>query len=1159
MRREDTFPFWIMTLREYYIWLIDNNGEQTPELKRYKASLNPGDAGDGKCNSSFNSDWGQRYGNGCFHITNQIIGRRSYETYTVRILPPMGWLSLSDMFVSIPMNWDEYRNDISYRRYTHTDGKTYDIGPKYLFEQKIVFVKKDPLYAIPCNDMELYFILDNPQISGFTCESRFGIDPTEVGPNFFLNPEGQQKDRWIQERATCYKLKTNNQSYVAPGSRWGYWFNGLGSHTIQLYAAVNRVYLENVSFKNLKTGVETLYWNGGTKIADSDGTKGGCDFNAWSVVAYYNRDGKKNGNIIDESSDSTIEPGSLTYTSIFMANSARWNNWEGDGPTNSLYILHFDNTMKICCSPGAILGTAECGFGTNRISPGSTQCADLYRKTCKFDSPEFTTTYCLENGCRRNVKDSQSLIVCDYELKKFCNIIEDPSGPTAEKNKLLSKRVPYQAIVDDCNLYDEAFSGFTYTTDKFKMYDDKCRAGPSIVIDPVTGERKDVSSAISGYRTITKSIDPWTKSYSDYCSPGGKFYGAFQRWGSSSRNCESSRQVVDEFNKRISFYDKKLENIKRSNEIGRNVNQILYPDMCSCFASTKDLKRDCDVIADTMNIRNNKAAKKVLNIDTDDPLQCNQNCSVNPLCKASNVPSNQGYPVNRVGRPIQQGFIQDKGTCEGKNVCIQTATINNEGKIGKLTINQTANCSAYKSKFCQNSVLSKCDTQNGQGIFSKRVIEDKDGGTCSSNLESLQCAKINLTPVFDNGCVNGRRTIKYNVDNIVNSDDVIDALKTLLTPEMKGLNPIIEYIKETKEGIIYTDCQDCEMGYELKSDCYLEGGKWKTKATKTKVITQPLNKGKSCQIDNTVQITDCTLDRDCVVSINTQDSGCVSGKRSMTFNIDSYNSGNGKTCEVAVLEKVPQLFKDNTVFVDIQDNRKATASISCRDCIVDYKVDMNSNNGKCYFDGIKTVIKKVPFIKKPALNGGKCDININASITEECKFDQDCVFSDEPSKQGLCFSGEKTLEFDVKLPPSNKGKSCTEVAKTFGSRFTKDTSKNVFSNNKLYIKTTCEKVQDCEIENRPYQSGCDIKTGNAIELYKILTPQKNGGKTCSEVFNETIDANVNVSEDSVNVIVNKKCMGIETVKSSIKEDKRILYGIILFIILTLLILLASLL
>ena len=51
MRREDTFPFWIMTLREYYIWLIDNNGEQTPELKRYKASLNPGDAGGGKCNS----------------------------------------------------------------------------------------------------------------------------------------------------------------------------------------------------------------------------------------------------------------------------------------------------------------------------------------------------------------------------------------------------------------------------------------------------------------------------------------------------------------------------------------------------------------------------------------------------------------------------------------------------------------------------------------------------------------------------------------------------------------------------------------------------------------------------------------------------------------------------------------------------------------------------------------------------------------------------------------------------------------------------------------------------------------------------------------------------------------------------------------------------
>jgi hypothetical protein len=285
---------------------------------------------------------------------------------------------------------------------------------------------------------------------------------------------------------------------------------------------------------------------------------------------------------------------------------------------------------------------------------------------------------------------------------------------------------------------------------------------------------------------------------------------------------------------------------------------------------------------------------------------------------------------------------------------------------------------------------------------------------------------------------------------------------------------------------------------------------------------------------------------------------CVSGKRSMTFNIDSFSSGNGKTCETAVLEKVPQLFKDNSVSVNIQD-RTATASILCRDCVIDYKIDPTSNDGKCYFNGTKSVIKKIPFVKRPALNGGKCAISETTSIIEDCKFDQDCVFNDEPTSKGLCIMGEKTLEFDVKMPPSNNGKSCSEIGKTFGSRFTKDISKNEFLNDKLYVKTSCEKLQDCEIEDKPYQTGCDIKTGNGVELYKILTPHKNGGKTCSEIFNETIDPNVEVSEDNVKVIVNKKCMGIETVKSSIRDDKRILYGIIAFVVLIFLILIISLL
>lgn len=1252
MRREDTFPFWIMTLREYYIWLIDNNGEQTPELKRYKASLNPGDAGGGKCNSSFNSDWSQRYGNGGFHFQGQTAGARNLDTYFIRILPPMGWLSLSDMFVSIPLNrWNDYRND-SYRKYTHTDGKTYDIGPKEIFEREIVFVKKDPLYAIPCDDMYVSYVLNNEQ--GSPCDSKFGVYPLDfydqfgrVIPDFSLNKESQQRDRYTNERSTCYKLTTNNQSYIAPGSRWGYWFDGpsiWGSHTIELYAAVNKVYLETISYRpSLEKIYDKWYYDGGALLANSNGTKERCRYSAWSSVAYYNRDGKRNGNIIDESADATVDPGVLRYTSVFLASSGEYENewgdsFRGDGAARILYLLHFDSVNKLCCSPAAStsLAAAECGLGTNRVSPNSTQCADLYRKTCKFDSPEFPTKYCLENGCRRDVKDSQNLIVCDYELKKFCNIIEDPKGPTDEKNKLLAKQKPYLDGVNGCNYQDaqkairEAqFSAYTYTTNKRAIFSKLCGLDWRYQrLNQTTGDienipKEEQDAAVRSTSTLVQlnndfnkialyggakpeqlgsviavDLDPRAAEHNAYCSyntappiqklssirftneirkrdglpplPEPEIFSpiqirrAFETGDKNEKACADVKTVVDEFNKRMSFYDKKLENIRKSNEIGRNYNQVLYPDMCACFASTKDLKKDCDVIADEYKIRNNKAAKKVLNLDTDDPLQCNQNCAVNPVCRALNVPDNYPDPAkNRRGRPVQRGFIQDKSDCGTKTVCIQSATINNEGKIGNLEINQTTNCGDYKSKFCQNSILSKCDTQNGQGLFAKRVIEEKDGGTCSTNLESLQCAKFNLVPIFDSGCVANptsgvmTRTLTYRqtLDKVKDSD-VIEALKTLATPEMKALNPIYQYTGGF--GTIITTCQNCEMGFELKSDCFLENGKWKARATKTKVLAQPYNRGTACAVDNTVQITDCAADKDCVVSVKTPDNMCVLGKRSMSFNIDSFNSGNGKTCETAVLEKVPQLFKDNSVSVDIQD-RTATASILCRDCVIDYKIDPTSNDGKCYFNGSKSVIKKIPFVKRPALNGGKCGINSTLPIIEDCKFDQDCVFNDEPTNKGLCINGEKTFEFDVKMPPSNSGKNCTEVGKTFGSRFTKDTSKNTFLNNKLFVKTTCEKIQDCEIEDKPYQSGCDIKTGNAVDLYKILTPQKNGGKTCSEVFNEVIDPNAEVSEDNVKVIVNKKCMGIESVKTSIKEDKRVLYGIIAFVVLILLILIVSLL
>lgn len=977
----NTFPFMVMTLAEYYCFVYKTSfsyanssssraSVYTKEIESYIKTFST--------YLSTSNPWIRIVGNGAIEIFRKIRGGSTYTTYLAKLYPPMGYLSLGDVLLTTRYTGSGVETSES----IFCDGENLGLFPKDFFTKTyVVFVKDDPLYSIPCDGEEIV------------------VNITDGG-NGKCNGDSD-KPVWFYTSSdsygVAYKLKTSNPNYLSPGTRWNTipptrfaidWDKV--KPNIQFYGAVNKNYIENVSYKVNKN--TDWYWDGGARLGSSEETSSGCDFDAFSVVAFYKRDGTdmfgnpvKNGNILDSSADTEISSGKLTYTSVFVSTPQQYD-WKDDDALDPLkkilYIIRFEDTNRLCCFGGGNMGEAECGLGLNRIQQNASICTDMFRRDCKSNSPYFTKDYCLKYACRNNVTSSNP-ISCDYEIKKFCG---------EDRNKYLQ-----------------------------------------------------------------------------------------------------------------------------------------YPDICGCFMSTKALKPECDSMADSLNIRNNKPAKFSLNIDTDDPLQCNQNCAVHPICRQLVVPSAQGFPSTREGKYVQRGSIQDKSACPDKNLCVQTATVNLQGKIGKLTIKQDANCGSYKSKLCQNSILSKCIYQTSQGEFVKQVITEKDNGACTTSPESLSCASINLTPI-DTKCVNGKRTLIFSQKKTeINPDDAIDAINSILSDDLKAVNPRVSYDKESNTVVVITDCQDCEMDYELTSSCFLDGNKWKIKAKKTKIKKPPINGGKECIIDNSEKTIDCPLDADCAVSVKTQDSGCKDEKRSIVFNIDTQTSGNGKSCDDIILPLLPQLYKNNPVSVTYSnDNKTLTASIPCKDCVVDYKIDTTYNNGECYFEGGKNVIKKIPFLKKQPLNGGGCSPDLLNAIKnktpkiEECAFDQDCKFSTDPSSVGSCMNGEKVYEFDVVTPSNNNGKSCEEVGKTYGKKYTKDLSKNVYTNNKLYVKGGCEKEQDCEIEEEPYQTACIEENG--IDIYRVLTPQKNGGRTCEDILKERYKGkSIDVKEEGNKVTVSSSC------------------------------------
>ncbi len=582
---------------------------------------------------------------------------------------------------------------------------------------------------------------------------------------------------------------------------------------------------------------------------------------------------------------------------------------------------------------------------------------------------------------------------------------------------------------------------------------------------------------------------------------------------------------------------------------GNYINYQKYPDVCACFMPQDFLTFACNDMKTSLGLQNNKAALKALNIDTSDPDQCNQNCSVNPLCRLSlTVPSTQDYNRDRWNKLIQKGGLVDKTKCGDRTICIQSAVVNNQGKVGSLKINQDASCSSITDKVCGKSKFSLCNTKNNIGLFTKVLQQDNDNGACGNPGENVQCANFNLTPIYDN-CVNGKRIqvykqlpIKLNPGVVkggvsfektledIDEDDALDALRILISPSLKNAYP--SFCKPCRLGMIVSDCQDCVMGFESSGNCFLDGNVWKQKFTKTKILQAPDNGGKSCITSNETINDNCSQNKDCKVTLLENDQGCIDGSRTMKYTITELNSGNGMSCEQAVLNVLPKLYKDNLPSISVSSDYKTVkASIGCQDCVVGYTLDNSFNNGKCYWNGSSWVVKKIPVFLKEVDLGGTCSqdkidlVKRNQPIYEKCKVDQDCSINSTPIKDECNdVTGERTIIFSIDKLQNGNGLNCLDVGKLMAKKY--DISENKVSyddaKKQLTFKGNCLLSKDCILSDNPIDSVEDLNQGITVDLYNIVTPVVNRGKTCDEVLKSKVSYETFSVEQEGQLYVYKK-------------------------------------
>lgn len=594
-----------------------------------------------------------------------------------------------------------------------------------------------------------------------------------------------------------------------------------------------------------------------------------------------------------------------------------------------------------------------------------------------------------------------------------------------------------------------------------------------------------------------------------------------------------------------------------------------YPDYCACFMERDFLVPMCNYYVDALGIRRNIKAQNALGLNVNDPNQCNQACRINPLCSpGAQIP----YNMTRGDNPVVSG-ARFPDECKEIDLCVQDVTVNSVGdNIGRLTINQTANCKTVLQKVCAKSTFGPCNSVSVNGnkyTYKKKLIEDRDDGQCADPGTEFVCAEFIVDPVdvASVSCDKDKEKLSYKFvntfpkpftpdiiiasDHLINTMGVLDKFKPSFVSSFKGSN--ITYNPVTDIVTAEAGCKNCITGY-TGGDCTLvqNNRKWTKYLSLTDILTPPKNGGEVCRINNTLLPVDCHLDKDCSLTFSKKDNYCIDGSYGYTYDINSYPSGNGKVCSDIARSMLGKDIVNPTFDIDY-NNHKLRASSSCNDCIVDFVEDESQQGGKCTLgiDGRYTK-KKFAKVIKEATSNGRCPadkLNLvltKASITESCNETQDCTFK-KLSDDCDDIQGIRTLKFIKDNSQSGNGKDCETVGNDLSNEYENVSSVN-YSNNILTVKSSCEISSDCKVELKSEE----CKSGKRKDVYDIIFNPTGRGKTCENIVREFVnDTNLNVKEQGNKVIVEGSCPNFEEVDRQADTKKFGVISIVVFILIIL--------
>ncbi len=593
-----------------------------------------------------------------------------------------------------------------------------------------------------------------------------------------------------------------------------------------------------------------------------------------------------------------------------------------------------------------------------------------------------------------------------------------------------------------------------------------------------------------------------------------------------------------------------------------------YPDYCACFMDRDFLLPMCRYYADALGIKRNIKAQNALGLNVNDPNQCKQACKINPLCRlGAQVP----YNMTRGDNPVVLGAgFPDE--CKEIDLCVQDVTVNQTGdNIGKLTINQTANCKTVLQKVCAKSTYTPCTDLTISGnkyTYKKKLLEDRDEGQCADPGTEFVCSEFIIDPadVGAVSCDKKKEKIRYNFVNtfsdapapdvreatnhLINTMGILDKYKPAFLNTFKGSN--VTYNDVTNIVTAEVECKNCVVGY-TGGDCTLvqNNRKWTQYLSLTDILTPQKNGGEVCRINNTLLPVDCPLNRDCSLSFNKKDNYCIDGTYGYNYDILSYPSGNGKSCSDVALSMIGNELSNPTIQTDF-NKHTIRASSNCNDCIVDFVEDENEPGGKCTLVNGQYLKKKFAKIVKKETSNGRCPadklnlVNTKASITEKCSATQDCSFKslsdDCDDNQGI-----RTLKFIKDNSSSGGGRSCEEVGEQISKGYDNVSSFD-YLNNILTVNSACEISSDCKVEVKSEK----CESGKRKDVYDIIFKSTGRGKTCEDTVREIVnDTNLSVNQEGNKVIVEGSCPNFEELERKADTNRFGVISIVVFILIIL--------